>query len=71
MQDARETVSADICVLGAGIAVSAALEAAKLDAASCPSTAPGAGRPGRRPIIGTVIGLFTHGRRPSTDPRHR
>ena len=61
-----KTVRADICVLGAGISgVSAALEAAKLGrtvvlvdgAAALGGQAIGS-------IIGTIIGLFTHGPKP-------
>jgi hypothetical protein len=60
------TVTADICVLGAGIAgVSAALEAARLGrtvvlvdgAAALGGQAVGS-------IVGTIIGLFTHGTQP-------
>src|SRR5881396_2901461 len=60
------TVTADICVLGAGIAgVSAALEAAALGrtvvlvdgAAALGGQAIGS-------IVGTIIGLFTHGPQP-------
>lgn len=63
---ALRTVTADVCVLGAGIAgVSAALESAKLgrrvvlvDGASA------LGGQAVGSIIGTIIGLFTHGAHP-------
>jgi hypothetical protein len=63
---AGKTVSADICVLGAGMAgVSAALEAAKLGRrVVLVDSAPALGGQAVGSIIGTVIGLFTHGPSP-------
>ena len=60
------TVSADICVLGAGIAgVSAALEAAKLKrTVVIADSAPALGGQAVGSIIGTLIGLYTHGPQP-------
>ena len=57
------TVDADICVLGAGISgVSAALEAAKLGRkVVLVDGAPALGGQAVGSIIGTLIGLFTHG----------
>ena len=57
------TVEADICVLGAGISgVSAALEAAKLGRkVVLVDGAPALGGQAVGSIIGTLIGLFTHG----------
>jgi hypothetical protein len=59
-------VSADICVLGAGIAgVSAALEAARLGrTVVIVDAAPALGGQAIGSIIGTIIGLYTHGERP-------
>jgi hypothetical protein len=61
-----KTVEADICVLGAGISgVSAALEAAKLGRTVV--LADGAAALGGQAIgsiIGTIIGLYTHGPQP-------
>jgi len=58
-----KTVAADICVLGAGISgVSAALEAAKLGRkVVLVDGAPTLGGQAVGSIIGTLIGLFTHG----------
>ena len=59
-------VAADICVLGAGIAgVSAALEAARLGrTVVIVDAAPSLGGQAVGSIIGTIIGLYTHGPRP-------
>ena len=61
-----KTVEADICVLGAGIAgVSAALEAAKLGRrVVIVDAAPALGGQAIGSIIGTIIGLYTHGPQP-------
>ncbi|HSD73913.1 MAG TPA: FAD-dependent oxidoreductase [Steroidobacteraceae bacterium] len=58
-----KTVEADICVLGAGISgVSAALEAAKLGRrVVLVDGAPALGGQAVGSIIGTLIGLYTHG----------
>jgi FAD-dependent oxidoreductase family protein len=58
-----ETIVADVCVLGAGIAgVSAALEAAKLGRkVVIVDGAPALGGQAIGSIIGTLIGLYTHG----------
>jgi hypothetical protein len=58
-----QTVQADICVLGAGISgVSAALEAAKLGRkVVIVDGAPALGGQAIGSIIGTLIGLYTHG----------
>src|SRR5690349_14906638 len=63
-QRAPRTVTADICVLGAGISgVSAALEAAKLGRrVVLVDGAPAIGGQAIGSIIGTIIGLYTHGR---------
>jgi hypothetical protein len=60
---AVKTVKADICVLGAGISgVSAALEAAKLERKIVlVDGAPALGGQAIGSIIGTIIGLYTHG----------
>ena len=60
------TVSADICVVGAGISgVSAALEAARLGRrVLIVDGAPALGGQAIGSIIGTIIGLYTHGPRP-------
>ena len=60
---AVKTIEADICVLGAGISgVSAALEAAKLGRkVVLVDGAPSLGGQAIGSIIGTLIGLFTHG----------
>src|SRR6266404_6287190 len=57
------TVDADLCVLGAGISgVSAALEAAKLGRkVVIVDGAPALGGQAIGSIIGTIIGLYTHG----------
>ncbi len=61
-----QTVTADICVLGAGIAgVSAALEAARLGrTVVLVDAAPALGGQAVGSIIGTIIGLYTHGPAP-------
>lgn len=63
---AEYTVEADVCVLGAGISgVSAAVEAARLGrrvVLADASTAVGGQAVGS--IIGTIIGLYSHGRHP-------
>ncbi len=58
-----KTIAADICVLGAGIAgVSAALEASKLGRTIViVDGAPTLGGQAIGSIIGTIIGLYTHG----------
>jgi hypothetical protein len=63
---APKTVSADLCVLGAGIAgVSAALEAARIGrTVVLVDAAPSLGGQAIGSIIGTIIGLYTHGPRP-------
>ena len=65
---ARETktVSCDICVVGAGISgVAAALEAAKLGRkVVIIDAAPALGGQAIGSIIGTIIGLYTHGPKP-------
>src|SRR5215470_12569029 len=60
---AIKTVEADICVLGAGISgVSAALEAARLGRrVVLVDGAPAIGGQAIGSIIGTIIGLYTHG----------
>jgi 2-polyprenyl-6-methoxyphenol hydroxylase-like FAD-dependent oxidoreductase len=59
-------VSADICVVGAGIAgISAALEAARLGRrVVIVDAAPALGGQAIGSIIGTIIGLYTHGPEP-------
>jgi hypothetical protein len=59
-----KVVNADICVLGAGISgVSAALEAAKLGRkVVIVDGAPSLGGQAIGSIIGTIIGLYTHGK---------
>jgi 2-polyprenyl-6-methoxyphenol hydroxylase-like FAD-dependent oxidoreductase len=61
-----ETLAADICVVGAGIAgISAALEAARLGRrVVLVDAAPSLGGQAIGSIIGTIIGLFTHGTAP-------
>ena len=61
-----KTVEADICVLGAGIAgVSAALESAKLGRrVAIVDAAPALGGQAIGSIIGTIIGLYSHGPQP-------
>src|SRR5690349_9069357 len=63
---APSIVTADICVVGAGIAgVSAALEAARLGrSVVVVDAAPSLGGQAIGSIIGTIIGLYTHGERP-------
>ena len=63
---AVKTVSADICVVGAGISgVSAALEAARAGRrVAIVDSAPALGGQAIGAIIGTIIGLYTHGPRP-------
>ncbi len=58
-----KTINADICVLGAGISgVAAALEAAKLGRkVVIVDGAPAIGGQAIGSIIGTIIGLYTHG----------
>ena len=60
---ALQTIKADICVLGAGISgVAAALEAAKLGRkVIIVDGAPALGGQAIGSIIGTLIGLYTHG----------
>ena len=60
------TVDADICVVGAGMSgVSAALEAARLGRrVVIVDAAPALGGQAVGSIIGTIIGLYTHGERP-------
>src|SRR6476661_5039993 len=63
---ATKTVVADICVVGAGISgISAALEAAKLGRkVVIVDAAPALGGQAIGSIIGTIIGLYTHGPAP-------
>jgi len=65
-QSAPRIVTADICVVGAGIAgISAALEAARLGRrVVIVDAAPSLGGQAIGSIIGTIIGLFTHGPTP-------
>src|SRR5688572_21503828 len=60
------TITADICVVGAGIAgTSAALEAARLGRrVVIVDAAPALGGQAIGSIIGTIIGLYTHGPEP-------
>src|SRR5438552_12500999 len=60
------TISCDICVVGAGISgVAAALEAAKLRrTVVIVDQAPALGGQAIGSIIGTIIGLYTHGDKP-------
>jgi hypothetical protein len=60
------TITADVCVVGAGIAgVSAALEAARLGRrVVLVDAAPSLGGQAVGSIIGTIIGLYTHGPHP-------
>jgi glycine/D-amino acid oxidase-like deaminating enzyme len=60
----RKTVSADFCVLGAGITgVTAAVEAARLGRrVVLADAAPTIGGQAIGSVIGTIIGLFTHGK---------
>src|SRR6478609_1255286 len=59
-------LSCDICVVGAGISgVAAALEAARLGRkVVIVDAAPALGGQAIGSIIGTIIGLYTHGERP-------
>src|SRR6267154_5884858 len=59
-------ISCDICVVGAGISgVSAALEAARLGRkVVIVDAAPALGGQAIGSIIGTIIGLYTHGPKP-------
>jgi hypothetical protein len=63
---AETTVDADVCVLGSGISgVAAAVEAARLGRrAVIVDAAPALGGQAVGSIIGTIIGLFTHGKDP-------
>jgi hypothetical protein len=63
---ATKTLSCDICVVGAGISgVAAALEAARLGRnAVIVDAAPALGGQAIGSIIGTIIGLYTHGPKP-------
>src|SRR5215831_11222593 len=63
---AARTISADICVVGAGISgVAAALEAARLGrTVVIVDAAPALGGQAIGSIIGTIIGLYTHGPKP-------
>src|SRR5947207_9918796 len=63
---ASRHVASEICVLGAGIAgVSAALEAAKLGRrVVLVDGAPALGGQAIGSIVGTLIGLYTHGPQP-------
>jgi hypothetical protein len=65
-QRPARTIDADICVVGAGIAgVSAALEAAKLGRrVALVDAAPALGGQAIGSIVGTIIGLYTHGQQP-------
>src|SRR4030095_10289562 len=65
-QGATPTVEADICVVGAGMSgVSAALEAGRLGRrVVIVDAAPALGGQAVGSIIGTIIGLYTHGERP-------
>ncbi len=60
------TVACDVCVVGSGVSgVSAALEAARLGRrVVLVDAAPALGGQAVGSIIGTIIGLFTHGERP-------
>jgi len=65
-RSAPTVLTADLCVVGAGIAgVSAALEGARLGrSVVLVDAAPMLGGQAIGSIIGTIIGLFTHGERP-------
>jgi hypothetical protein len=65
-QGPTPTVDADICVVGAGMSgVSAALEAARLGRrVVIVDAAPALGGQAVGSIIGTIIGLYTHGEKP-------
>jgi hypothetical protein len=64
---APATITADLCVVGSGISgVSAALEAARLGrSVVIVEAAPALGGQAIGSIIGTIIGLFTHGPEPT------
>src|SRR2546427_11715649 len=66
------TLSCDICVVGAGISgVAAALEAAKLGKrVVIVDAAPALGGQAIGSIIGTIIGLYTHGPKPYQITHH-
>jgi hypothetical protein len=63
---APKVISADVCVVGSGIAgVSAALEAARIGrSVVIVDAAPSLGGQAVGSIIGTIIGLYTHGHEP-------
>src|SRR5262245_61939569 len=65
-QRSLPTIETDICVVGAGMSgVSAALEAARLGRrVVIVDAAPALGGQAVGSIIGTIIGLYTHGERP-------
>src|SRR5262245_46929535 len=65
-QGVPTSITTDVCVVGAGIAgVSAALEAARLGRSVVLVDAPPAlGGQAIGSIIGTIIGLYTHGQQP-------
>src|SRR5262245_65571327 len=65
-RDVPTPITTDVCVIGAGIAgVSAALEAARLGrSVVLVDAAPALGGQAIGSIIGTIIGLYTHGERP-------
>src|ERR1044072_4596038 len=65
-QGSTPTVEADLCVVGAGMSgVSAALEAPRLGRpVVIVDAAPALGGQAVGSIIGTIIGLYTHGERP-------
>jgi hypothetical protein len=65
-QSTPTIITADICVVGAGIAgISAALEAARLGrSVAIVDAAPALGGQAVGSIIGTIIGLYTHGPEP-------
>ena len=65
-RDVPTPITTDVCVIGAGIAgVSAALEAARLGrSVVLVDAAPALGGQAIGSIIGTIIGLYTHGPRP-------
>src|ERR1044072_8878861 len=65
-QGSTPTVEADLCVVGAGMSgVSAALEAARLGKrVVIVDAAPALGGQAVGSIIGTIIGLYTHGPTP-------
>jgi FAD dependent oxidoreductase len=65
-QRTKKTLTADICVVGAGISgVSAALEGARLGLrVVIVDAAPSLGGQAIGSIIGTIIGLYTHGPKP-------